>query len=157
MSARASQVRRQSPRADAPHLRLVSRRSGARLRRAASRRPIRMAILVAVCSAAVVFGVLLEQVALGQSAFKLDNLLERLRAAEAKHEELLLEAATLAGSGRIERVARNSLGMVDADAIEYVIADVSLRRNQRSAKPPTRARLATISGVAAPKGPASRP
>ena len=75
---------------------------------------------------AIVMGVLLEQVVLAQSAFELAKLRKDMVAAEAKHEELLLEAARMDSATRIERYARRSLGMVDPapGSVEYIVADV---------------------------------
>jgi cell division protein FtsL len=80
---------------------------------------------VIVC-AALIFGVLLEQVVLAQSAFKLADLRGQLLEAESDHEELLLESAKLDSAARIERFARSSLGMVDPPpgGVEYLVADV---------------------------------
>jgi hypothetical protein len=82
---------------------------------------------------AVIFGVLLEQVVLAQSAFKLSQINEQLEAAEAKHEELLLNAAMLEAPGRIERYARTRLGMVDPPHVEYIVANVPRRGGHRFA------------------------
>jgi cell division protein FtsL len=84
-------------------------------------------ILAAIAAAAIVIGVLLEQVFLAQSAFRLTDLRTSVEAADAKHEELLLESAQLDSAARIERYARTTLGMVDPapDQIQYIVARVS--------------------------------
>jgi cell division protein FtsL len=84
-------------------------------------------IVGGILACAIVFGVLLEQVVLAQSAFRLTHINERVATAQAKHEELLLDAAKLESPGRIERVARTQLGMVDPPVVEYIVADVSPR------------------------------
>jgi cell division protein FtsL len=97
--------------------------------------------LVSIGIVAVVIGVLLEQVVLAQSAFKVGRLREEVFEAEARHQELLLEATRLGSPGRIERFARDQLGMVEASRIEYVEAKVrglshgSLVARSRRAKP----------------------
>jgi cell division protein FtsL len=80
--------------------------------------------VAAVCVAALVFGVLLEQVILAQSAFKLARVRERMAATERRHQELLLEMTELQSPERIERYARAELGMVEPANIGYVVADV---------------------------------
>ncbi len=89
-------------------------------------RRIVMGLGVGIFVIGIVFFVLLEQVVLAQSAFRLERLRDRVAKAEARHEELLLEAATLESPGRIEAFARHRLGMVDPDpaAMKYVVADI---------------------------------
>jgi cell division protein FtsL len=86
--------------------------------------------LAAVCVAAVVFGVLLEQVILAQSAFKLASIRRQTAAAEARNEELLLEVTKLQSPSRIERYARSVLGMVEPARVEYVVAAVRSREQR---------------------------
>lgn len=90
----------------------------------------------------IVFFVLLEQVVLAQSAFRLERLRERAAQAEARHEELLLQAARLESPVRIEVFARQQLGMVDPEpgAIKYVVA--SIPRSSRFAYDETPAETA---------------
>lgn len=103
----------------------------------------RRAALVAIvlCVVTVVFGVLLERVALTQSAFKLAQLRDQAVAAETRHKELLLEASRLASPDRIEGYARSALGMVDPSVVEYIVADVPtadvLQSIQLGARPAT--------------------
>jgi cell division protein FtsL len=124
MSAAVTQLR--SRRAKRPPLRLVRRRSRNLIKRTEGRRYMPVAMAGVICVLAVVFGVLLEQVVLAQSAFRLARIQEGLVAAEEHHEELLLEVATLENPERIERFARHTLGMVEADPgrVEYIVADV---------------------------------
>ena len=70
----------------------------------------------------------LEQVILAQSAFELGTLRQDMAAAESLHEELLLESAKLDNAARIERYARQSLGMVEPapGTVQYVVADVRI-------------------------------
>jgi cell division protein FtsL len=86
-------------------------------------------IISVIAVFAVVVGVLLEQVVLAQSAFKLARVRERLVAEEERHQDLLLEATRLESSDRIERYAREVLGMVEAHpgVTNYLVADVHVR------------------------------
>ena len=128
MSSRASQARR-SGRARTPHLEVVRRKSRNLMVRSESRRMVPVVIISGIAVFAVVVGVLLEQVVLAQSAFKLERVRERLVAEEERNQDLLLEATRLEGSDRIERYAREVLGMVEAKpgVTNYITADVRLR------------------------------
>jgi cell division protein FtsL len=93
-------------------------------------RPRRLAPVVifgAIAVLGIVFTILLEQVVLAQSAFKLARIRERLVAAETRHHELLIDASMLESSDRIEWVARNRLHMVEPapDKVHYIVADIS--------------------------------
>jgi cell division protein FtsL len=125
MSTRSSQVRARG-RENGPHLRVVRRGSRGLLVRGGSRRLVSYGIAASIVVLAVVFAVLLEQVVLAQSAFKLKGIQDRLVAAESQHKELMLEAARLESSDRIERFARDRLGMVEPDmrSVSYIQADV---------------------------------
>jgi cell division protein FtsB len=84
---------------------------------------------------AIVAGVLLEQVVLAQSAYKLQAMNKRLTAAETRQEELLADMALLESPGRIERYARETLGMIPPTNVEYVVANVkSFGSNNRLAE-----------------------
>lgn len=124
MSTRSAPVRSDRRKPAARSLRVVRRKRRGLIKRGESRRFAPMAILSGLLVAAVVFGVLLEQVVLAQSAFELQRLRERVAAAGAEHEELVLEAATLDSEDRIERFARAQLGMVDPADVRYIVADV---------------------------------
>ena len=124
MSARAQTARKPVDRKK--HLSVVERRrkaSGKTSRGHTKGFVITVSILL---GGAIVVGVLLEQVTLAQSAFELAEMRQDLVAAEARHEELLLESANLDSAARIERYARTSLGMVDPapGSVEYIVADV---------------------------------
>ena len=97
--------------------------------RAGSRRLASFGIAATIVVLGVVFAVLLEQVVLAQSAFKLEGIQDDLVAAEARHRDLMLEAAKLESSERIERFARDRLGMVKPDirSVGYIQADVIRR------------------------------
>jgi cell division protein FtsL len=109
-----------------PPLQVIRRGSRNLIKRSQSRRLVPFVLLGGILALAVVFAVLLEQVVLAQSAFKLASVREQVADAEARHQKLLLEAAKLESSDRIEQFARAELGMVDPspDQVEYVSADI---------------------------------
>jgi cell division protein FtsL len=123
MSSRPSRAARKSP----PHLRVVRRKSRKLIVRHPSRRAAPYVIGGAILVLGIVFTVLLEQVVLAQSAFKLAEVRARLVAAETRHHELLLQTAELESTDRIERFARDQLGMVDSDPVSanYIYADIA--------------------------------
>ncbi len=102
------------------------RRSRRLIRRETSRRVVPYVVAGVILAAGVIAGVLLEQVMLAQSAFKLQRIQERLQSAEAERQELLLEAAKLESPGRIEHFARTRIGMIDAPPaqVQYIVANV---------------------------------
>lgn len=133
MSARAAQVGRRSSSTRRAELRVVRRRGRSLIRRTGSRRTAPLFLVAAIAVAAVISGVLLEQVVLAQSAFKLQSINARLERAEERQEELLAEVAQLESPGRIERYARNRLGMVDPVQVEYIVARVRTGTENRLA------------------------
>jgi cell division protein FtsL len=112
--------------ADGPQLQVVRRGSRKLIKRSRSRRLVPFALFGGILTLAVVFGVLLEQVVLAQSAFKLASVREEVVEAEARHQKLLLEAAELESSDRIEQFARKELGMVNPapGQVQYLSADI---------------------------------
>ncbi len=126
MSARPSQLRAPRTRAKNPGLRLVRRRSRKLIRRGMSTRLAPTAIVATIGVIAVVIAVLLMQVVLAQSAFKLSKVRQEVVEAEAEHQELLLEATRLGSPGRIEKYAMEELGMVKPkpSEVDYIVADV---------------------------------
>ena len=126
MSARPSQLRAPRTRAKNPGLRLVRTRSRKLIRRAMSTRLAPTAIVATIGVIAVVIAVLLMQVVLAQSAFKLSKVRQEVVEAEAEHQELLLEATRLGSPGRIEKYAMEELGMVKPkpSEVDYIVADV---------------------------------
>ena len=129
-------------------LEVVRRKKLKLIERAGMSRAIPYVIGGAIAIVAVVFAVLLEQVVLGQSAFKLAELRKSLIAAEAQHEELLLEAAKMESPDRIERFARLQLGMTDPVSVEYIVADINTTRAQRTTTRSGEARLTVPAGLA---------
>ena len=137
-----------APESTRPALTLIRRRSRRLIQRGPTTRMAPLTALAAVCAAALVFGVLLEQVILAQSAFELTRVRERMETAEARNQQLLLEMTKLQTPARIERYARNELGMVAPTGVEYVVADVGrLDRGVALLRPPRA--LPGAAGVAA--------
>jgi cell division protein FtsB len=110
-----------------PGLAVVRRRSRVLIKRRTPRRVAPVVIGVAIFVATVVFGVVLEQIVLAQSAFKMARLTEALARAETTQQELLLQATRLESPTRIQRFARARLGMVQPHEIDYLVADVAPR------------------------------
>lgn len=137
MSARAAEVRASRARSRRSDLKVVPRRhKGGLIKREGSSRLLSMGAITAIAALAIVFGVLLEQVVLAQSAFKLSGIRQSLSGAEARHEELLLEAAKLDSAARIEKYARTELGMIDPvpSSVRYIVADINSRRFDKGAR-----------------------
>ena len=149
MSARATAL---APRVSkrGRDLRVVRRRSRKLVTRSPGTRVAPLAIVAAIGVAAVIAAVLLEQVMLAQSAFHLSDLRTELQEAEAAHEELLLESATLDSATRIERYARETLGMIEPPpgTVRYIVADVG-RGGRARVRPGPREEPAGGGGVAA--------
>jgi cell division protein FtsL len=158
VSARPSQLRTPRTRPEIPGLRLVRRRSRSLIKRGFSTRLAPLAIIASIGVALVVFGVLLEQVVLAQSAFKLARVRAQVVEAEAEHQALLLEATRLGSPGRIEKYAMEELGMVKPGHAntDYIVADIKglgdeslLAREKRARRlqPTTPGGAATALGV----------
>ena len=134
MSARATDVRTRSTKERRAELRVVQRRRSRNLvKKSEERRSMTVYICAGLFAVAVIAAILLEQVMLAQSAFHLSDLRRDLQAAQEEHEVLLLEAAKLDSSARIERYARENLGMVDPSpgGVEYIVADIKQPRYLR--------------------------
>ena len=145
-----------------PGLEVVRRRSKGLIRRSPARRLAPAAILGAIGVVAVIFAILLEQVVLAQSAFELSRLRSELATVQARHERAMFEASRLESPERIERYAREELGMVEPPFSEYVTADVraprspglaqSVRRNSLSGAPAAAIGAAAGTHEAVPSG-----
>ena len=132
MSARSATARRPAKRSSSRPLRVVRKKTRGLIKRAGGRRLAPTALIGAILAGAIVVGVLLEQVVLAQSAFKLAKIRTEVAAAEELHQELLLEAARLESPGRIERVARQDLLMVEPTGMpEYIVADIATDKDGR--------------------------
>jgi cell division protein FtsB len=134
MSARAGDIRARIARPKTPHLRVVKRRRSKKLiKRDETRRAITFLIVAGILAGGIVAAILLEQVLLAQSAFHVSDLRGRLEAAEETHEVLVLEAAQLDSSARIERYARDVLGMIEPvpETVQYIVADIKQPKELR--------------------------
>lgn len=132
MSARATDIKSRT-KASRPDLRVVRKRRSRSLIKRTNARRISVYVAGGILASAIVAAVLLEQVVLAQSAFHLSDLRRDLQVAEEKQEELLLEAAQLDSSARIERYARENLGMVDPlpGGVQYIVADIKQPKKLR--------------------------
>jgi cell division protein FtsL len=106
------------------------RRNRGLIKRTGTRRVAPLAIVAGLAAVAIIGIVLLEQVILAQSAFRLDHVRNEIMSQQALHEELLLETAKLDSSARIEHYARTKLGMTEpvAGEVQYIVADLKVRR-----------------------------
>jgi cell division protein FtsL len=104
--------------------------------------------MLGILIAATIGTILLEQVVLAQSAFKLASMREEMELAEEQHSQLLLEAAKLGSSERIKRVAMNDLGMEYPVDAGYIVANVKSSWTNRLAQSPTNAAAARAAGAA---------
>lgn len=132
MSARAAQVK--PARRASSDLRVVRRSGRSLIKRSGSRRTAPIAIVGTIALVAVIAGVLITQVVLAQSAYKLQEINKKLSQAETRQEELLAEMALLESPGRIERYARTNLGMVEPTSVEYIVAKVRVGSDNRLAE-----------------------
>lgn len=132
MSARAAQLR--PSRRAASDIRVIRRSGRTLIKRSGSRRTAPLAILGFITVAAIIAGVLITQVVLAQSAYKLQEINKKLSQAEARQEELLAEMALLESPGRIERYARTNLGMIEPSNVEYIVAKVKVGSDNRLAE-----------------------
>lgn len=126
LRSRKEETPRRSAKAD---LKVVSRRKKKGLINRAGTRLAPLTILAVIAIGGIVAGILLEQVVLAQSAFKLTKIRQELTVAEENREVLMLEAAKLESAARIERYARDTLGMVDPAPgnVRYIVADIRPR------------------------------
>jgi cell division protein FtsL len=106
------------------------RRNRGLIKRTGTRRVAPLAIIAGIAAIAIIGIVLLEQVILAQSAFRLDHVRNEIIRQQARHEELLLETAKLDSSARIEHYAHTKLGMIEplVGEVQYIVADLRVRR-----------------------------
>jgi cell division protein FtsL len=150
MSARSSSVRapRQKKKSDTG-LKVVRRNKRGLIKRGSQRRVTPLLLVGGMLVVGIVFAILLAQVVLAQSGFKMAQLREKTLKAEARHAELVLQAAKLGSSARIERFAIDQLGMVHPTRVEYIVADVGSRASARLAQTKT-VEDVDVTGQAAP-------
>lgn len=152
MSARATQLRAPARAGRQPQrraLKVVRRKDKSLIRRALQRRLAPLFVLLGVAFVAAVATVLLAQVMIAQSGFKMAQLRTDIQKAEARHAELVLKAAKLSSSERIERVATQRLGMVEPQRWEYIVADVPQRGRRMLAADPRMPLLQDTDGASA--------
>jgi cell division protein FtsL len=156
MSARQSTLR--APRhkkKDDTKLKVVRRNKRGLIKRGSQRRIAPFLVLGGIFVVGIVFAILLAQVVLAQSGFEMARLREQTVKAEARHAELVLQAARLGSAERIERVAIEELGMVHPTRVEYIVADVGSRGTARLAQERTTENV-DMAGQAA-SGPGTAP
>jgi len=127
--------RRTSPSPPRADLRVVRRKRRGLIQRSASRKATPLVVGGIIMVALLIATVLLEQVLMAQSAFKLGEIRQRTERAEAKQQELVLQVTQLENKERIEAFARTQLGMVESNAAnsEYMVADIELGSDARIA------------------------
>ena len=106
------------------------------IRRSASRRATPVVAGGVILVALLVATVLLEQVLMAQSAFKMDDIRTRIERAESKRQDLMLTVTRLENNERIESYARTRLGMIESDTAtsEYMVADIDFGPGFRLAR-----------------------
>ena len=151
MSARQSSVRapRHNKKKNDATLKVVRRNKRGLIKRGSQRRVTPFLVLGGIFVVGTVFAILLAQVVLAQSGFKMAKLREQTIKAEARHAELVLQAARLGSAERIERVAVEELGMVHPTRVEYIVADVRSRDTAQLAQQRTTEDV-DVTGQAAP-------
>lgn len=119
-----------------PDLRVVRRRRRGLIQRSASRKVTPVVIGGVILVALLIATVLLEQVLMAQSAFKLGEIRRRMDEAETRQQELVLQVTQLENNERIESFARTELGMVETNATtsEYMVAEIDMAPSTRIAR-----------------------
>jgi cell division protein FtsL len=139
MNARSLPSPAATPRKRPPrqrNLKVVRRRRRGLIQRSPTRRMTPLVLGGVMLVTLLIATVLLEQVLMAQSAFKLEEIRRRTERAETRHQELVLEVTQLENKGRIEQYALNTLGMraTDATTSEYMVADIPLTADTRLAQ-----------------------
>ncbi|MGH2699196.1 MAG: hypothetical protein ACRDJL_08370 [Actinomycetota bacterium] len=118
------------------NLKVVRRKRRGLIQRSATRRMTPLVLGGVILVTLLIATVLLEQVLMAQSAFKLEEIRRRTAKAETRHQELVLEATQLENKGRIEQYAINQLGMraTNATTSEYMVADIALTTETKLAQ-----------------------
>jgi cell division protein FtsL len=124
MSASAARAPARRPKAAQRELKVVRRKKKGLIRRSASSKSAPIFVAGVVLVIATISVVLFEQVMLAQTAFKVQQMRQQMVKAEARHAELVLQAARLGSSARIEKVAIHELGMTHPEEIQYVVANI---------------------------------
>jgi cell division protein FtsL len=138
MSARAqtSAAPARARRPQQRNLSVVRRRRRGLIQRGPSRRMTPLVIGGVILVALLIATVLLEQVLMAQSAFKLEEIRRRTERAETRNQELVLEVTQLENKSRIEEYARTQLGMTETNAAtsEYMVADIEVSADTKLAQ-----------------------
>lgn len=122
---RSVTARHASPGSHGPKLRLVPTGPGvmpARMIRPKSKRRVNAVALAAgiVAAAGVVFGLVLVNIFLAQSSFRLSDLERQVAEQEARHRQLRFEVARAESPERIAQLA-SRLGLRAPDKQEYIL------------------------------------
>jgi len=138
MSARAqtSAAPERARRPEERNLRVVRRKRRGLIQRGTSRRMTPLVFGGVILVALLISTVLLEQVLMAQSAFKLEEIRLQIERAETRKQELILEVSRLENDSRIEEYARTQLGMIETNSAtsEYMVADISPKADTRLAE-----------------------
>jgi cell division protein FtsL len=130
----AAPVRNRRPRRR--NLKVVRRRRRGLIKRSPTRRMTPLVLGGVMLVTLLIATVLLEQVLMAQSAFKLEGIRSRTERAETRHQELVLEVTRLENKERIEQYAVSELGMraTNSTNSEYMVADIPLTADTRLAQ-----------------------
>ena len=137
MSAQTSRVaprRARSP--QERNLSVVRRKQRRLIQRGVARRMTPLMFGGVILVALLISTVLLEQVLMAQSAFKLEEIRNQTERAESRQQELILQVTRLEDNGRIEEFARTQLGMIETNSAtsEYMVADIAVKADTRLAR-----------------------
>jgi len=137
MSAQTSRVaprRARSP--QERNLSVVRRKQRRLIQRGAARRMTPIMFGGVILVALLISTVLLEQVLMAQSAFKLEEIRNQTDRAESRQQELILQVTRLEDNGRIEEFARTQLGMIETinTTSEYMVADIAVKADTSLAR-----------------------
>ena len=137
MSAQTSRVApRRARRPQERNLKVVRRKQRSLIQRGAARRVTPLVFGGVILVALLISTVLLEQVLMAQSAFKLEEIRNQTESAESKQQELILQVTRLEDNSRIEEFARTQLGMIETNhtTSEYMVANIAVKADTRLAR-----------------------
>ena len=137
MSAQTSRVApRRARRPQERNLKVVRRKQRSLIQRGAARRVTPLVFGGVILVALLISTVLLEQVLMAQSAFKLEEIRNQTESAESRQQELILQVTRLEDNSRIEEFARTQLGMIETNhtTSEYMVANIAVKADTRLAR-----------------------
>jgi cell division protein FtsL len=137
MSAQTSRVApRRARRPQERNLKVVRRKQRGLIQRGAARRVTPLVFGGVILVALLISTVLLEQVLMAQSAFKLEEIRNQTESAESRQQELILKVTRLEDNSRIEEFARTQLGMIETNSAtsEYMVANIAVKADTRMAR-----------------------